>query len=74
MSQVEARGFRLEKKYFFKIFNLLRVIGTDIVQRTVSIETVPLSILKYYAKNQKWLVFVYKVRPVSSTKTDETWW
>ena len=35
----------------------------------VSINTVPLSILKLYAKNQTWFVFVYLLWPTSLTKT-----
>ena len=45
--------FGLENKiYTNSIFNLLRFIGIDIVQTTMSISTLSLSILKLYAKNK----------------------
>ena len=48
-----------------------RVVPYSILcrQNHVSIDTVPLSILKLYAKHQTCFEFVHKVRPISSTLT-----
>ena len=49
----ETRGFGLEnEKYIFLNFYLLRLIGIGIVQTTMSISTLPLSILKLYIKKK----------------------
>ena len=56
--------------YILKYFNLLRLIGIDIVQTMMSVSTLYIFLLSgHMQKIQTCFWFVYRVRPVSSTKT-----
>ena len=56
--------------YILKYFNLLRLIGIDIVQTMMSVSTLYIFLLSgHMQKIQTCFCFVYRVRPVSSTKT-----
>ena len=64
MSKVEgARNARVcfRKKYIFKFFNLLRFIGIDIVQTTMSVSTLYFLTFSSYMQKTTWSYLLFSI-------------